>query len=1273
MSREWPSMLRMATTVDGICGGAKWPALVFDSYQSARDWMVDVTPLEKLKPVLDVEDCVLFYFGRCTGQPATRPDEVFHLAIMPKSRANLEPFAQRTERDTMDPLLTMAFNEALQFADAPTKLCAMEMLVRFIIQDSTYSLPTDNGEGDTIDWNAIFEVLWDMLEADGWGLSTFGDKLLYSIPSMDFSNFEVGSTVFQSKRLALKKAVEYYASRSCSTAAALWDSMWIQMEERKQCSIMVIRNLTFFVTPQVEHFDHLKTGETMFASKKDAVIRFCRRIPDSSPIKYSKPMGIAPAPTGSVSHSATTSAKPLATARPPTNDIVDIKEAAVQIAPRKTLKRKMPAQSVFPPVVEQPAHRRTATSAYPWGFVWDVLSKDFLWKCKPGKFGFDFYSPDGLTFGTEEDVMEYLVTSNKLSEIERLIKLHGAPTPEQNKENSAKPLVNTAKAAVATKEPAKISKPTKLDSESDNDDEPIIKKTKALKSKKRLSYSSPKASNKPVKATSHRASIPESIGFGVIERVLKSVGWKWVQGKFDYVYCKPHVVLGNKGKIFSGDENVDFFRSKEQFELYVRNNSELMAFIRAKIRADKGLSPLKDNFAVLDMSSDEDQSEKERIVQKPKSKVQVVVDDESEEDLQKKWCRKAKKSWWLEENSQPVAGIPAFEVKFGNVYKFLQTKGWSHRPGQFGYDYYRPNVKTEADKILNKTYYQSEADMEKHLRTSGEWKKIEAKLMRQHEAAQAGLSSPSSQSSSGSEPSSLANERVDDVASPPPPGLFCRMWRRLEEKGWTKVAPQEMDGMYMYCCPNGKRYTKEELQMHDVETLINDHKKNNVVEVHDSSDSDDMQNDEAQKDDDEVSVVEGESSEVAQTPYNEDFTPSPSTAAAASKPAQTEVSPSKKKTVMQLEFERVLHNLSSGYTTKSPLLHRTNEWRELVNFFDRCITTGQRKSVFVSGAPGSGKSALMKLMEQHVVLAWKESSCDTSLQVVNLNAMQLGNAGSVYKSIAAQVTNQDYSTAEEATAALELAFKSQNSTTFLILDEIDVLLQGKGERDLYRLFEWAHHPFSSVIFVGIANSIDLTERHLPLLKSQDCKPLSVVFGAYSHDAISDILKQRVLTDSLTPMPVIDVMTLTFLARKVASTDGDIRKALSICRSCLMQQQMRDVLTPVTMADMVAVMKLYLTSSNASKWQQQPRLTKVQTDRPGVYNTNTVYDKYCEVGRKSMSMSQLISMGEFNQMLDALAAEGLVEIKKDKSSFKLFGSTESAEKYFAADPYFRALL
>ncbi|RHY08018.1 hypothetical protein DYB36_004344, partial [Aphanomyces astaci] len=1248
MSREWSTMLQMATTIDGICGNAKWPALVFDSYQSARDWMVDVTPLENLKPVLDVEDCVLFYFGRCSGQPVTRPEDVLHIAIMPRTRASLSAFTPSV--DNVDPLLALAFKEAREFAEATSKLRAMEALVRFIIQDSSYALPGDDEEDNTIDWNEIFESLWYMLEADGWGVLKFNDKLAYSIPSVEFSTFEVGKTVLQSKRLALKKAIEYYASTSCPTSDALWDAVWTQMEQRKQSRMMLMQRIPCFLTPLVDDLSQLVPGKTMFSTKKDAVLQFSRRIPDSTPKKKPKRVLLPPSP--------------VAPTHPTTNNettvvLDDQGMAEPVVAPRRTLKRKMPLQPVRAPVyVEKAATtnpRRVASSAYPWGLVWDILSKDYSWTYKGGKFGFDFHSPDGIVFETEESVMEYLVATDMVGEVDRLIKLHGAPTPDQNKENtSLNVLVNgtndVTSHTTAKKQTTKTNQPQEEYDDLVHQVVPTkgLRKAKTLQPKKRLSYSTPKKHNdgsRRLEAKSARNARFDVVSFGQIERVLKDSGWKWVSGSMGYVYCKPHVVVGNKGKTLSGKENVDYFSTKEAFECYVRANNDLMRVIYGAIHG----TPVQPSPDVFDMSSDEELVTKVQVghttkpvevqahqQRKPKSKKAppVVFDEEDMVVVRKKDAgsstRTIKPSKWLLDEDHHHHGVPDFKVQFANVYKILQQKGWTHRVGMFGYDYYRPNT-TAANKKLNETFYHSEADMEAHLKHTGEWNKIADYLVLQHERAQARLSSPSSMSSS----SDVASpDGSTAVASPPPVGLFCRMWRRLEDNGWTKIAPNDMEGVYLYSSPNGTRFKKEELQLHDVEALIAEHKKTDVVELNDSSDSDDMQNDEGQHDndnDDNGGMSEADKDPIdpahpspLETPglrpaaaataasestyflspeestvktdkvvarnVQQDFTPSPSDATSSSKGVDVPPTSPSKKRLFRVEMERVLHNLGPGFTTDAaPLLHRAPEWQALVNFVDTCITTGQRKSMFVSGAPGSGKSALMKAMEQHVATAW--TACKTSLQVINLNAMSLGDAASVYKAIAAQVTNKECSTAEQATDALSLAFKSTHRTTFLILDEIDVLLQGKGERDLYQLFEWAHHPFSSVIFVGIANSIDLTERCLPLLKSNDCKPVSVVFAPYSFDAIFDILKQRVVVGSLTPKPVVDVMAMSYLARKMASTSGDIRTCLSICKASLLAHQANDCHVPVTLQDMVQVMKTNMNAPTASHWQSLPRMTQ----------------------------------------------------------------------------------
>jgi cell division control protein 6 len=51
-----------------------------------------------------------------------------------------------------------------------------------------------------------------------------------------------------------------------------------------------------------------------------------------------------------------------------------------------------------------------------------------------------------------------------------------------------------------------------------------------------------------------------------------------------------------------------------------------------------------------------------------------------------------------------------------------------------------------------------------------------------------------------------------------------------------------------------------------------------------------------------------------------------------------------------------------------------------------------------------------------------------------------------------------------------------------------------------------HHPGVRALVIGIANSIDLTERALPALKLRGCTPSLLAFPAYSTAQVSGILK-----------------------------------------------------------------------------------------------------------------------------------------------------------------------
>ncbi|VDM78070.1 unnamed protein product [Strongylus vulgaris] len=136
----------------------------------------------------------------------------------------------------------------------------------------------------------------------------------------------------------------------------------------------------------------------------------------------------------------------------------------------------------------------------------------------------------------------------------------------------------------------------------------------------------------------------------------------------------------------------------------------------------------------------------------------------------------------------------------------------------------------------------------------------------------------------------------------------------------------------------------------------------------------------------------------------------------------------------------------------------------------------------------------------------------------------------------------DKSSARPSLPALTQAFEELSKHFVLVLDEID-LLASKTNSFLYTAFQWPHTMNSKLIIIGIANSIDLTERLLPKLKLGH-EPQTLVFTPYSKETIAEILKEKMSADSDDTM---DVKAVELCSRKVAAMSGDLRAALHVIK------------------------------------------------------------------------------------------------------------------------------
>ncbi|XP_072031451.1 cell division control protein 6 homolog [Amphiura filiformis] len=228
------------------------------------------------------------------------------------------------------------------------------------------------------------------------------------------------------------------------------------------------------------------------------------------------------------------------------------------------------------------------------------------------------------------------------------------------------------------------------------------------------------------------------------------------------------------------------------------------------------------------------------------------------------------------------------------------------------------------------------------------------------------------------------------------------------------------------------------------------------------------------------------------------------------------------------------------------LLCREKETKAISSFLQEHLGKDKPASMYISGAPGTGKTAclssIMKLKDNKDVMK--------NTQTIFINCMCVKQSQQIYNKVLCELCKgQDTSKvkAKDVVARLEKEITKKGPLVLLILDEIDHL-DSKNQEVLYTMFEWPALKKSRLVLIGIANALDLTDRILPRLQARPrCKPQLLHFAPYTKDQISTILKDRLSEATGNDTPIVEPMAVQFCARKVAAVAGDIRKALDVCR------------------------------------------------------------------------------------------------------------------------------
>ncbi|KAF5744520.1 cell division control protein 6 [Tripterygium wilfordii] len=242
---------------------------------------------------------------------------------------------------------------------------------------------------------------------------------------------------------------------------------------------------------------------------------------------------------------------------------------------------------------------------------------------------------------------------------------------------------------------------------------------------------------------------------------------------------------------------------------------------------------------------------------------------------------------------------------------------------------------------------------------------------------------------------------------------------------------------------------------------------------------------------------------------------------------------------------------------------REDEQRRILEFCKTCIEREKAGSLYICGCPGTGKSLSMEKVKQQVV-DWTQEASLQSPDVIAITCTSLTNTSEIFSKILGN--NQLRKEINCSTSPLQhlqnlYSHKLQSSGSkmmLIIADELDYLIT-KDRAVLHELFMLTTLPFSRCILIGIANAIDLADRFLPRLDALECKPLIVTFRAYSKDQILRILQERLMAF---PCIIFQPQALELCARKVAAVSGDMRRALSICRSAIeiLEAELRETAT-----------------------------------------------------------------------------------------------------------------
>ncbi|XP_041064376.1 origin recognition complex subunit 1 isoform X2 [Carcharodon carcharias] len=185
---------------------------------------------------------------------------------------------------------------------------------------------------------------------------------------------------------------------------------------------------------------------------------------------------------------------------------------------------------------------------------------------------------------------------------------------------------------------------------------------------------------------------------------------------------------------------------------------------------------------------------------------------------------------------------------------------------------------------------------------------------------------------------------------------------------------------------------------------------------------------------------------------------------------------------------------------------REQEFQDIYNFVESKVIDGTGGCMYISGVPGTGKTATVHEVMRCLQHAAKQDNLP-SFQFIEINGMKLTDPHQCYVQI-------------------------------LKLD----LLWTRKQNVMYNLFDWPTRKQTKLVVLAVANTMDLPERIMMNRVASRLGLTRMSFQPYTYKQL-----QRIISSRLNRLKAFEDDAVQLVGRKVAALSGDARRALDICR------------------------------------------------------------------------------------------------------------------------------